>query len=49
MRKTRVISADGRPREVGAYRITGEGHRAVQQFGREARALTELRAKVAPA
>lgn len=49
MRKVRVISGDGRPREVGAYRITGDGSKAVQQFGREAQALTTLRAKVVPA
>lgn len=49
MRKTRVISADGRPRDVGAYRITGDGTKAVQQFSREARALTTLRSEVSHA
>jgi DNA-binding PadR family transcriptional regulator len=49
MRKTRVVSGDGRPRDVGIYRITGSGCDAVEQFSREARALTSLRAEGAPA
>jgi DNA-binding PadR family transcriptional regulator len=34
-RKERVISRDGRPREVGAYKISADGLRAVRQFARE--------------
>jgi len=42
--KTRVVSADGRPRDVGVYRITGAGEGMLKQFGREAGALQRLRA-----
>jgi DNA-binding PadR family transcriptional regulator len=42
--KARVISADGRPRDVGIYRITGEGARALEQFAHEAMAVQRLRA-----
>ena len=44
MRKKRIVSADGRPRDVGVYRISSAGNDAVQQFTREARAVQRLRA-----
>jgi DNA-binding PadR family transcriptional regulator len=44
MRKKRIVSADGRPRNVGVYRISNAGRDAVQQFTREAGAVRRLRA-----
>ena len=43
IRKTRAPSADGRVREIGVYKITAEGARAVDVFAREAAAVTRLR------
>jgi DNA-binding PadR family transcriptional regulator len=42
-RKVTVQSADRRAREVGVYKITGEGTRAVDEWSREAAAVTRLR------
>jgi DNA-binding PadR family transcriptional regulator len=44
MRKKRVVSADGRPRNVGVYHISSAGQDAVRQFAREAGAVRRLRA-----
>lgn len=41
--KTSVVSADGRPRIVGAYRITQEGERALQAFMRQTSTLARLK------
>ena len=43
-RKTRVVSGDGRPRDIGVYQITGQGLTAVQRFDRDAQAVLRLRA-----
>jgi DNA-binding PadR family transcriptional regulator len=42
-RKTRVVSTDGRPRDIGIYRISDEGTLAMQKFQREAGAVNRLR------
>lgn len=42
-RKVKVRSADGREREVGAYKITGQGTGALDRWQREAAAVTRLR------
>jgi len=41
-RKVKVVSADGRAREIGRYTITPEGETAVTQFAREAAAVRRL-------
>ena len=48
-RKVRVRSADGREREVGAYKITAEGTDALDRWEREAHAVTRLRTAGQPA
>lgn len=42
-RKERVTSADGRPRDIGVYRITGAGSRSLDQFLAETEAVGRLR------
>jgi DNA-binding PadR family transcriptional regulator len=42
-RKERVTSADGRPREIGVYRITGAGSQALDQFLAETESVGRLR------
>lgn len=41
-RKVKVVSADGRTREIGRYTITAAGETAVTQFLREANAVRYL-------
>jgi DNA-binding PadR family transcriptional regulator len=43
MRKERVTSADGRPRDIGVYRITGAGSGALDQFLAETDSVGRLR------
>jgi DNA-binding PadR family transcriptional regulator len=42
-RKERVTSADGRPRDIGVYRITGAGSRSIDQFLAETQSVARLR------
>ena len=41
--KRSVVSADGRPREVGFYEITDAGQKAVSQFVADSTAVIRLR------
>jgi DNA-binding PadR family transcriptional regulator len=48
-RKERVRSADGRDRDIGKYRITGEGSRALASWEHDTQAVTRLRTAGRPA
>ena len=41
VKRSTVISADNRPREIGFYSITPQGHRAVSQFARESQVVSK--------
>jgi len=43
IRKTNVVSADGRPRDIGIYKITKSGAHALAKFSHEAAAVSRLR------